>query len=192
MFAQYVVGPAYTTYPAVLPLHRGLFVLGGVLLVWAWARVRAAPTPSTTRRRQRVTGVAVLLFGAFISLRYVPAAANVATGAPLSAENAADPAMYWSIVLLDLSVVVPVTVAVGVGLRRGTGWAWRAVYGLVGWYVLVPVSVAAMSLAMLLDGDLNAAVGTVVVLAVAALLFTLVAAWLYRPLVERNLEGQSA
>ena len=45
------------------------------------------------------------------------------TGEPLPSAAAADPAMYWLIVLLDLGVYVPVATLVGVGLWRRRPWA---------------------------------------------------------------------
>ncbi|MFC5971247.1 hypothetical protein ACFPYI_07870 [Halomarina salina] len=190
MFVQYVVGPEYLTYSWVVAFHLGLFVLSGAVLVRAWSSVRSAslPTPSETRRRRASVGLVLLT--AFVGLQYLPAAGGVLTGGPVSDEVAAAPTMYWSIALLDLGVVVPVTVATAIGLLRGASWAERALYGVAGWYLLVPVSVAAMGLTMLANGDPNASVGQVVVLSVAALLFTAFAAWVYRPLFARARDRQ--
>jgi hypothetical protein len=182
MFVQWVVGPAYLSYRPVVLFHLGVFVLSGWLLSWSWRRLRSAPLPAMTpaRRRRAAWGLAGL--AAFVVFRYVPLVAGALSGGPLPAEAAADPAMYWTIVWLDLGVVVPATVATAAGLRRGREWAERAAYGVVGWFVLVPVSVVAMSVAMLAAGDPHASVATLAVLGTAAVLFAVFAAWLYRPL----------
>jgi hypothetical protein len=79
-----------------------------------------------------------------------------------------------------------VTVAAALGLRRGRRWARKATLGIVGWYVPVPISVAAMGFVMLVNDDPNTSVGFVVTLSVAAALFTLFALWVYRPLVGES------
>lgn len=185
MFVQYVVGPQYLAYPPVLPLHLAIFVLGGAVLVLAWNRIRVDALPALSPRRSRWAGVALLLFAVFVSLQYLSAVRGVLTGASLSAEFIDDPSMYWSIFLLDLGIVVPVTIAASAGLVTGATWARKALYCIAGWYTLVPISVSAMGIAMLLNGDPNAAVARVVVLSVAALLFSSFAVWLYRPLFRR-------
>ncbi|WP_255198473.1 hypothetical protein [Halorarius litoreus] len=183
MFAQYVVGPEYGTYALVVLLHLAIFVLGGGLLVAAWTRARQSDLPPMSPRRTRAYSVGLLLLAAFVTSRYLATAGAFLTGGPIPAEFVDDPSMYWSIFLLDLGVVLPVTVAVAVGLRRGAPWARTALYGVVGWYVLVPISVATMGVAMVVNGDPNAAVGRVVMFAVAALLFTAFAVYAYRPLL---------
>jgi hypothetical protein len=40
--------------------------------------------------------------------------------------------------------VVPCTIATALALRRGTPVATKAMYGVVGWFALVPPSVAVM------------------------------------------------
>jgi len=182
MFAQYVVGPSYLTYRPIVAFHLGIFVLGGALLALASRRIRLDALPTPSARRNRLTALGLALLAAFVVFRYVPSFAGMVTGDPLTTEFAADPAMYWSIFLLDLGVVVPVTVAAALGLRRGARWARTATLGIVGWYVPVPVSVAAMGLVMLVNDDPNTSVGFVATLSVAALLFTGFAVWVYRPL----------
>lgn len=186
MFSQYVVGPQYLTYPTVLPLHMAIFVLGVFVIVLAWNRVRLAALPVLSSRRERSFGVVLFVLGAFLASRYLPAIQGIATGSAIPAEFADDPTMYWTIFLLDLGLVLPVTVAAGIGLRRGADWARKALYGVVGWFALVPISVAAMSITMVVNDDPNAALGNAVVLSVAAVLFAVFAAWVYRPLVGSN------
>jgi ABC-type Na+ efflux pump permease subunit len=98
----------------------------------------------------------------------------------------ADVSMYWSIFFLDLGVVVPTAIATGIGLLAGAAWARRAVFGVVGWFALVPPSVAAMAIVKLLRNDPNATVGDTAVLAAVTLMFWLVAVRLYRPLFRRS------
>jgi hypothetical protein len=119
MFAQYVVGPQYSTYPPVVPFHLATFVLGGVVLVLAWNRIEVERLPASSRRGERTVAAVLVLLAGFTVSRYLPAVAGILTGAPIPEEFADDPTMYWSILLLDLGVVVPVTVAAGASLLRG-------------------------------------------------------------------------
>jgi hypothetical protein len=191
MFVQYVVGPSYLTYRPVVAAHLGIFVLGGALLAVAYNRIRLDALPVPSERRDRRTAVGIGLLAAFVVFRYVPSFGGMVAGDPLTAEFAADPAMFWSIFLLDLGIVVPVTVAAALGLRRGAAWARKATLGVVGWYVPVPVSVAAMGLVMLVNDDPNTSLGFVVTLGIAAVLFTGFAVWVYRPLFRAS-DGDGA
>jgi hypothetical protein len=186
MFVQYVVGPEYATYEPVVLFHLAIFVASAALLLVAWRRVTVDALPDLSRTAERRAGVALALFALFTVFRYVPLYAGAVDGAALDAEFAADPSMFWSIVLLDLGVVVPITVATAVLLYRGSDWGRRAAYGVAGWFVLVPVSVAAMSVAMYLRDDPNAALGDVAMFAVVTVAFVAFAAWLYRPLLRRQ------
>ncbi|MFB6081662.1 MAG: hypothetical protein ABEJ67_02455 [Halanaeroarchaeum sp.] len=186
MFLQYVVGPQYLEYTPVVAAHLLIFVVSWLVLVRAWAGFDESVLPALSAHRR--TGYVVLLavLALFTVSRYVAAVQGMVTGAPIAAEYATDPTMYWSIVFLDMGIVVPATLVTALGLTKGATWARKATYGVVGWFVLVPISVAAMSVVMLVNGDPNASVAQVAVLGIAALVFTGFAAWVYRPLVERR------
>lgn len=186
MFAQYILGPEYVVYPRIVALHLGIFVLAGVLLALSWGRFRSIDLPAMLDTRRRRIAIAVFLLASFLASRYLGAFQGMLTGAPLTAEFASDPTMYWSIFLLDLGVVLPIAVGTAIGLWRGAAWAERATYAVVGWYVLVPISVAAMGIAMVLNNDPNGAIGQVFVLSGVSLVFVAVAAWIYRPLFHRG------
>jgi hypothetical protein len=180
MFAQYVLGPEYDAYSLVVLLHLALFTLGLVLAIVAWVRAAATSRPVPVHRR-RTIGVVLLLLAAFVVSRYAGSLAGAA--GPLPAELAEEPTFYWSIVLLDLGVVVPGTVAAAVAVLRGSRLGTAAACAVVGWFALVPPSVAAMGVAMLVRDDPYAAAPQVVVLGVAALLFAAFAVWVFGTLL---------
>ena len=182
MFVQYVLGPTYLTYQPAVVFHLGIFVCSWLVLAVAWRRTADVSLPACTARCARRTAIGLVALAAFTTFQYVPTFAGFLDASPLSAEAAADPTMFWSIVFLDLGVVVPATILVAWGLLREAGWARRAAYGVAGWFVLVPISVATMGLVMLANDDPNAAVAQVVVLSVAALAFSAFAVWVFRPL----------
>jgi hypothetical protein len=97
--------------------------------------------------------------------------------------------MYWLIVVLDLGAVVPATVATAAGLLAGAAWAQKALYAVIGWFALVPPSVAAMALAMVANDDLHASLPQATTFTVAALVFLAVVWWVYAPLFRREERG---
>ncbi|MDX1568564.1 MAG: hypothetical protein R3223_12230 [Longimicrobiales bacterium] len=186
MFVQYVVGPEYLEYPGVLTFHLGLFILAEVLAVRAWTAVDSGSLPSVSVRRERTLGFLLLVLAGFIVLRYLPGIVGSFTGEPLPADAREDPAMYWTIVLLDLGIVVPAALASGVALiaGRAPAWARKTAYAVVGWFALVGTAVAAMGVAMVLDDDPNASAGLVTVFSVTAVGAIVLALWTYRPLLD--------
>lgn len=177
MLVQYVVGPQYSTYEPAVVLHLAIFVLSVVLLVRAWALIDVRELPT----RSRGWAVVVLLLAGFVLSRWAGALAGIVThdAVPAAPE---DVTMYWTILLLDLGVVVPAAVATGIGLLRRSPWATKALYGVVGWFALVPPSVAAMAIVKVLREDPLASTGDAVVLVVVAVAFGAVAVWSCRPL----------
>lgn len=185
MLAQYVVGPDYLRYPGVLTFHMGLFILSELVAVRAWIATDAATIPELPRRRQKLLGTLLLLLAGFVLFRYLPGLVGSFDGEPIPVDSREDPAMYWSIFLLDVGIVVPATVAAGLSLRRrGAAWARKASYAVVGWFALVGTSVAAMGVAMVLDGDPNASSSTVAVFGTVAVASLALALWTYRPLLR--------
>jgi hypothetical protein len=68
------------------------------------------------------------------------------------------------------------------GLRVGARWGRTAAYALIGWFALVPASVAAMSITMQVNNDPNADVTMTALFVAAAFVFSAGSLLLYRPL----------
>lgn len=187
MFVQYVLGPQHETYGPGVLLHLALFTLGLVVAIWAWARALGHGLGSGVGlpRHGKAHAVALGLLAAFVLSRYAGGLAAVAGDEPIPAEFADEPTFYWSIFLLDLGVVLPATVAAAVAVWRGARPAAAALYGVVGWFALVPPSVASMGAVMLARDDPYAAPQQVVVLAAVAVLFAAYAVVVFRSLFAR-------
>jgi hypothetical protein len=183
MFVQYVLGPEYGNHRPVVLLQVAIVTLSGGLTLWTWALMRETRLPALSRRSERAFYAAMLGLALFVVLRYAGAIAGSLANAAIPAEFGAERTFYWSIFLLDLGVVVPATVVGAVALRRSTELGRRALLATAGWFSLVPPSVAAMAVTMLVNDDPNASVGTVVLLSVASLAFAAFAWLAYRPLV---------
>jgi hypothetical protein len=187
MFVQYVLGPEYTQYTPTVLFHTFIFALAAALTGWAWVLAQRQPLPQLTDRGRRVRGGLVLLLGAFIVSRYL----SVLAGGTMPPEFAQARTFFWSIFLLDLGMVVPATLVVGVGLLRAARLAHSGLYALLGWYALVPPSVAAMSTAMVTNNDPHASTSQAATLSVVAMAVLGLAAWMYRPLLRDHRSSTS-
>lgn len=186
MYVQYVLGPEYDAYQPALLLQLVLASAGILLTLWGWSLARGLPVPVRTPAGQRRLGWTLLALAAFVLLRYVSGLVGSVSSEPVPEEFAAEPTFYWSIWLLDLGLVVPLTVAAGVATLRGTPAGARAPYAVMGWFALVPPSVAAMAAVMVARDDPNASVPTLLLLSAASVVFGVVALVVLRPLLRRN------
>ncbi|RYU14110.1 hypothetical protein [Nocardioides iriomotensis] len=185
MFVQYVLGPEYAHYSVTALFHLVITGAAGVLGVWACGLSgRTAPVTGATRRSDRLRALLLVGYAGFVLLRYAGSVVGAFENAPIGAEFEDARTFFWSIYLLDLGVVVPATLAAALGSWRGTDAGRRGVAAVVGWFALVPPSVAAMALVMLARDDPNASVGTVVLLTAASVVFAAVAVRVLAPLVR--------
>jgi len=183
MFIQYVVGPQYLEYRPIVALHLGIFVLSGGVLSERGTGSRSITCRCCPGARNWFSPRCCSFLRALLS-----PATHPRFRAGVRRRDTRGVRRRSVDVLVDLparSRCRGTGHARGrLGLVRGAAWARKAVYGIVGWFALVPISVSAMSITMVLNDDPNAAVGNAVGLGVVALLFTAVAAWLYRPLLQ--------
>jgi hypothetical protein len=156
MVAQYVVGPEYGEYRIIALAHVLLFSVALGVTIWSFALgCRAGLAPFTAEAGRRWAMVLVVL-AAIVALRYLPALVGSFTRSEIPAEFADAKAFYWSIVLLDLGVVVPACLIGAVTVWRRSLYARVVVAAVLGWFVLVPPSVAAMATVMWVRDDPNA------------------------------------
>jgi hypothetical protein len=193
MLPQYFLGPEYLALDGngerAFLLFLGTFVLSGAVLLGSWTAARAPVWPDRLWRRRAWLLLALAVFvvgGLYLANGFLHAMWDfpdfIADRAATS-EYDEHPTAYWLVAFLDLGVVVPLTVATAVGLLRRRDWAARAFYAVLGWYAAVPGSVAAMSLTMLGRDDPAASAGRAVVFTVAAVVFVVLAARVFVPLL---------
>lgn len=184
MFVQYIVGPNYEHSPKVLPLHLGLFILGGIVAVRAWAGIEPGDLPTMNDRTRRIRRWILVGLAAFVVSRYLPALLGSVNGEPLTEEFRAEPAFFWTILLMDIGIIVPITLWTARDLRRSSLSGLKATYAVIGWFALVPPSVAAMAIVMVVNDDPHRSMGAAAVFVVAAGVFAAVAISVYRPLLS--------
>ncbi len=175
------------------PLLLGLVVLGGVALALGGRAVlREGLTPQPLPLR-RVTAWFLLAVAVFLVLGlHLPGLVDAWRDEPTGAEYLADPGLFWLVKVMDLGVVVPVLVGVGVGLLRHRPWAARLRAPVVGWCALLGGAVASMAVVMLATGAAGASWGLTVGFVVVALAALALAVWSYRPLLAQDPEPGAA
>ncbi|HEV8682303.1 MAG TPA: hypothetical protein VGS09_05960 [Actinomycetota bacterium] len=187
IFAEEILAPEYLRLPGnnelYFPLFIGVFILAGVLAVGAWSAMDAHSLPARSRRKDRLVGGWLLAFAAFMVIgRYVPGLGDAMSSHPKGAEYLAGPTLFWTIAFEDLGFVLPAAVAAGIGLLLGRRWAQRVTYTVVGWTAVVPLAVAAMSIAMRINHDPTSKGSAVVLLTVIGVACSTVAAFVYAQL----------
>jgi hypothetical protein len=188
MFPQYIVGPEYLTLPgnneSFFPPHVGLFTLALACGLTIWSFVENDMLPERAPKAGRVLGIVMFLLVAFLLARWIPGLIDVWRSDTESTEYLENPTAWWLIGTLDLGLVAPAAVATGIALLCGARWAGKATYALVGWFVLVPIAVAAMQVSYHVNDDPNATTGGLVLFTSSAVIFAAFAAWLYWPLIR--------
>ncbi len=151
-YAQLAMGGEPFRYPGTserfFPLLAGLVAVAGAALVLA-GRGLARARPPAPARLDRVTGWYLLAAGTFLALGlHLPGLVDAWRTTPRSEEYAADPGLFWIVKLMDLAVVLPILLTLGVGLLRGRPWARLAMAPALGWCALLASSVAGMAVSM--------------------------------------------
>ena len=187
MFLQYILGPDYGRITGnnqrLFPLCALLFAAGWLVALTAWRTVDTEGLRS--RHRDRLSGRVVLPLLALLAFaRYVPSLADWMSTRPTDTGYLAGPAFAWTIATLDLGIFLPVTVLTCIGLIRGTAWARKALYLVIGWFGLVGPAVAAMAIAMYANNDPNASGGNTGFMTALGLAFAALAWTMFRPLLR--------
>lgn len=187
MMPQYVIGPDYLGIAGnnqrFAVFHLVLFILAGATFLRAWSSVQLPslePRSGTSDQRRSwiLLGVAV-----FIAVgRWLPALVNVMGDRPTNETYLDNPTAFWLIAFLDLGIVVPAAVFTAVALRQHRSWARRSAYAIIGWFSLVPASVAAMAITMDINNDPLSTRSNTIILTTAAFVFSVAAALLFRPM----------
>ena len=191
MLPQYVIGPEYLRLSGnneqFFPFHLALFVLAGGVFLFAWNAVEDERLRPHSRPSDRMRAMVLVAVAGFIFVgRWLPALIELVEGTPALADFRENPTSFLLIGWLDLGIVVPAAITAAIGLLRGARWARKAAYAVIAWFALVPASIAAMAVTMVVNGDPNADTGVMWVFTVAGALFTVGAAALFTPLFHND------
>jgi hypothetical protein len=186
MIPQYVIGPEYVVTGGnnerFFPLHFGLFIIAAAVFLLAWRSLAPRDLPELPNGRRRAAAAFLLAFPLFLVFGlYLANFIDALSAHPSRKEYLDNPTAFWVIAFLDLAVAAPAAAASGWGLLRGQEWARKGLYAMVGWFALVPPSVAAMGVVMVARDDPNGSVGRTIAFVVFAIVFASFALWLYSP-----------
>lgn len=179
-----IVFPEYERYSGnnekFFPLYVGLVMLGAIVAVVSWRTMDERQLPLLTRRSTRLVAAVLMLIGALIALTWIRQIADVLADETSMIEYQEHPTGFWTIKLLDLALIVPALIGIGVGLLSRNQLAVRAITPLSGFLGLLVSSVAGMALVMLWRDDPSASVPFAVLGTLAAALLLLQFGWLLK------------
>ena len=190
MAPQYIIGPDYLGLPGnneqFFLLHLHLFLVGIAVVLLAWQHVdRIHLLPDTRESDRRRTWI-LLGAAALLVLRWLPLLGELLTGSPTDPAFVDNPTAFMLIAMLDLAIVVPASATAAFGLWSGAVWGRSAAYAMIGFYAVVPLSVAAMAVAMVVNNDPMGSMAAALGFGAVAAVSTVVAVALYHPLgIER-------
>ena len=192
-YTQLALGGDFVRYPGnseqFFPLYLGLFVLAAAIAIRAWSTIDPARLPATSRRIDRTLGIFLLAIAAFLVVGlHLPGLIDAWRDQPTSTEYLADPSVFWLVKLMDLGIVAPAMIGIGVGILRAADWAHKAKYAAVGWFALLGSSVAGMAIVMQATGDPAASTSNTAAFGLFAAVGLTIAVSVYRPLFQAGKE----
>jgi hypothetical protein len=162
------LGGDYLRYPGdnerFFLLFLALIILSWTVAVRAWSALDAEP-PVPARWLLRAFGTLSILAGALLGLAWTAQLVPIAVTGVVGPEYLDSPSAFWTIRIVDLGFITPISLWTGVGLWRGRAAAIKVAYGLASFLTLQGAAVLAMGLVMLWRADPTASPAFVCVLA---------------------------
>lgn len=195
MYSQLALGGDVSRYPGnsemFFPLFLGLFILAGAIAIGAWGIIDASELSGTSQRVSRTFGWFAVVVAIFLVVGlHLRGLVSVWAGDPGS-EYLADPVVFWLVKFMDLGLVVPALLAVGIGVLRGAAWAAKAEFAAVGWIALLGSSVAGMAIMMQVNADPAATMANTITFGSFALIGLGMALLVYKQLFTRGNRSRS-
>ncbi|GAA4964246.1 nitroreductase/quinone reductase family protein [Actinoplanes utahensis] len=190
-YTQLILGNEFLRWPGnverFFPLMLAVFLLAAALAIRAWHSTPPAELPATSAGADRTAGIVLLAIAAFVVVGlHLPNFADAMRDQPTSVQYLSSPTAFWLVKFMDLGIVVPAALAVGIGALRRRQWARKPMYTLVGAYTLIGASVTGMAITMTGRNDPDASATTVIGSALMTALLATITCYLYRPLFRRH------
>jgi menaquinone-dependent protoporphyrinogen IX oxidase len=158
------------TVELFFPLLLGVFLLAVAVAGASWRAAGDDPLVVGSRRHDRLAGVLLLAAAAVVTFGlHLPTYLDAISGSPSNAGYLSSPTAFWLVKFMDLGIVVPAAVVVGLGLLADRAWARRPMQTIVGSYAFLATSVSAMAVVMYANDDPDASWGQVMVASGVAL-----------------------
>lgn len=189
-YTQLIIGNEYLRLPGnverFFPVLLAVFILAGAVALRAWNSVPAWRLPPPPPAVDRTAGVLLLVIAAFVVFGlHLPNYLDAMRDHPGTVQYLSSPTAFWLVKFMDMGIVVPAAITVGIATLRHRRWARKPVYALLGAYTLIGTSVAGMAITMVARRDPDASTAT----AIGSVLLTALLAGLtcavYRPLFRR-------
>ena len=133
-------------------LFLALVILGWTIAAHAWAALDP-DLPHPPRWLAHSLGVVLVLGGVVIGLAWLAQILDIALTGTVGPEYTDSPSAFWTIRIVDLGFLVPICLATGVGLWRGSAAAVKAAFGVAAFLTLQAAAVLAMGGVMLWRDD---------------------------------------
>jgi hypothetical protein len=193
-WTQLLVGNEWGRLPGNVewfsPLLAGVVGVGIAVTVRATRALGARPPLPWSRRQERATGVLLLSVAGFVVVGiHLSELVDALRTHPVGVALLTTPNAFWAVKAMDLGLVAPASLAMGIGLLRRRPWARSPAAAVLGGYALLGWSVAAMGWSMVIGRAPDAPLGLSIGATAVAAAVTGYAVVLYRPLFRR---GQAA
>jgi hypothetical protein len=190
VWTQLLVGSEWGRLPGNVewfsPLLLAVVGVGVGVVVRATRALRSQVPLRWSRRLERATGVLLLAVAGFVVAGiHLSSLVDALGSAPVGVGVLDTPNAFWVVKAMDLGLVAPASLLLGVGLLRGRSWARTPAAAVLGGYALLGWSVAAMAWSMVRSGAVDASPALAVGATTIATVVTGYAVTLYRPLFRR-------
>ena len=134
---QYIVGPDYVHLPGnnqrFFLLHLSLFVLGVAVALIGWTTINDDELPDVSDREAFLASRVLFVGALFLVVGlHLPGVIDALSAVPTNAAYLDSPTAFYLVKLMDLGLIVPASIAVGVALTRRSRWAEKIMYPLIG------------------------------------------------------------
>jgi hypothetical protein len=190
IWTQLLLGSEWGRYPGNVewfsPLLLGVVGVGAAVAVRATRALRARPPLPWSRRMEQATGALMLGVAGFVVVGiHLTSLIDALRDQPVSAGLLTTPNAFWVAKAMDLGLIAPASLLMGIGLLRRRTWARAPAAAVLGGYALLGWSVAAMGWSMVRGGAVDASLGLAAGSTAVAAAVTGYAVAVYRPLFGR-------
>ena len=190
IWTQLLLGSEWGRYPGNVewfsPLLLGVVGVGAAVAVRATRALRTRPPLPWSRRLERATGALMLGVAGFVVVGiHLSSLVDAFRDQPVGTGLLTTPNAFWVVKAMDLGLIAPASLLMGIGLLRRRTWARAPAAAVLGGYALLGWSVAAMGWSMVRGGAVDASLGLAAGSTAVAAAVTGYAVAVYRPLLRR-------
>jgi hypothetical protein len=156
IYFQYITAPDYLRYPGnnedYFPLFFAILLAGLGIAVAAWRMVDERQLRMPERGVRLGVAWVLIVVGTLLALAWSRSIVEVMGGTP-STEYLEHPGAFWLVRTMDLALVIPATIATGIGLLRRSMLAVKAACAVTAGIALLAAAVGSMAVAMVVRDD---------------------------------------